>query len=76
MNHPIAIVNKVCEEALKYVEPPQLFVVFVSDPPGVGTGHVAFRHNAASEQDLSRALRELADKLDAGEARETLQVVK
>jgi len=41
----------------------------LSDPPGIGTGTLAFRHNASSIPHLAAALRELADKLDAGEGR-------
>ena len=75
MSQPVNIVTVLWEHAEQLVAPPQFCLVVVSDPPGTGTGTLAFRHNSATLSDVTAALRELADKLDAGEARSHLSLV-
>lgn len=75
MNHPIKIADSLWNHATGLIEPPQFCFVVVSDPHGVGTGTLAFRHNCETIEGLVAALRELADKLEAGEARPALALV-
>ncbi len=71
--HPVRIVDALWEAAAEVVEPPQLAIIIVSEPDGL----LAFRHNcAAGLPALSAALREMADKLDRGEAQNLLTLVK
>lgn len=65
---PKEVVDTLWETAATLVQPPQLCIVIVNDPPGTGTETLAFRHNSLSLSELSAALRAFADKLDAGEA--------
>jgi hypothetical protein len=65
---PVAIVNALWEVAATKIEEPQLAIVIVSDQKTC-----AFRHNcAAGLPAMIDALRQFADQLEQGDARNLL----
>lgn len=78
-NSPVKIVNELWDHAAALVDPPQLAIVIVSEAPSEEnpSGLCAFRHNCfAGLPALIASLRQFADQLERGEARDMLTVVK